>query len=212
MASASDARRYSPSAARNRAPVTEVLKHTLPARGLVLEIASGTGEHAVHFAQRLPQLVWQPSDPDTEARVSIAAWVTAASLANLRGPLDLDVTSAAWPISHTDAIVCLNMIHIAPWTATEALMRGAARILPQGGVLYLYGPYKQDGRHTAPSNEAFDRDLQRRNPEWGVRDIEAVVATAQACGLGLHGTVQMPANNLSVILKRQHTPVTMALP
>lgn len=202
MHSASDARQFSPSAARNRGPILDVLKRVLPQKGLILEIASGTGEHAMHFARHLPGLTWQPSDPDADARASIAAWIEAEPLANVLPPLPLDVTSPAWPVEHADAMVCLNMIHIAPWTAAEALLRGAARLLSGGGVLYLYGPYKKDGRHTAPSNAAFDDDLRRRNPAWGVRDLADVENVAIAHGLRLRETVAMPANNLSVVFAR----------
>jgi SAM-dependent methyltransferase len=194
-----DGRRYSPSTARNRDPILGVLKEALPASGLVLEIASGTGEHAVHFAAHLPELEWQPSDTDPDALSSIAAWRAATALPNLRAAVTLDVAMEPWPIARAAAIVCINMIHISPWRATEALMRGAARALPGGGVLFLYGPYRRDGQHTAPSNDAFDRDLRRRNPEWGVRDLEAVVALAGANGLRMSRSVAMPANNFSIV-------------
>lgn len=206
MDSASDARRHAPSAARNRDPILDVLRRVLPARGRVLEIASGTGEHAIHFARHLPGVDWQPSDPDAESRESIAAWTADAGLANVLAPLDLDITSQHRPPAHADAVVCINMIHIAPWAATEALMSAAARVLPPGGILYLYGPYKRDDRHTAPSNEAFDRDLRRRNAAWGVRDLQEVAAAASRRGLQLRETVQMPANNLSVVFVRGPLP------
>ncbi len=202
MPSASDARQSSPAAARNRGPILDVLKRVLPQKGLVFEVASGTGEHATHFARHLPDLTWQPSDPDADARASIAAWIAAEPLANIRAPLAFDVTSEPWPIERADAVLCINMIHISPWNATEALLRGAARILPPGGVLYLYGPYKRNGRHTAPSNAAFDEDLHRRNPGWGVRDLAEVEEAASACALRLSHTVEMPANNLSVVFTR----------
>jgi SAM-dependent methyltransferase len=202
MHSASDARQFSPSSARNRGPILDVLRRVLPQKGLVFEVASGTGEHAIHFAQHLPHLTWQPSDADAQARASIAAWIDAEHPANVLPPLALDVTSPSWPIDRADAVVCINMIHIAPWEAAEALLRGAARVLPQGGVLFLYGPYKRDGRHTAPSNATFDEDLRRRNPAWGVRDLGEVEKTAASCGLRLREAVAMPANNLSVIFGR----------
>ena len=200
MQDASDARRSSPSTARNRDPILAVLRRALPAKGLVLEIASGAGEHAVHFAGHLPGLAWQPSDADPEALASIAAWRAASGLPNLLPPVTLDVRAEPWPVTRADAIVCINMIHISPWAATEALMHGAARLLPSGGVLYLYGPYRRRDRATAPSNEAFDADLRRRNAEWGLRELEAVVGAAERCGLRLRETVDMPANNLSVVL------------
>lgn len=202
MPETSDTRRFSPSTARNRDPILAVLRRVLPPRGLVLEIASGTGEHAVHFAGSLPARTWQPSDVDPDARVSIAAWRDQAALPNLRPVLALDVTAEPWPVAHVDAIVCINMIHIAPWAATEALLSGAGRHLSAGGVLFLYGPFRRDGRHTAPSNAAFDDDLRRRDPAWGVRDLEEVAALARRNGLDLKEIVAMPANNLSVVFKR----------
>ena len=202
MQDASDARRQSPSTARNRGPILDVLKRVLPAEGLVLEIASGTGEHVVHFARHLPRLVWQPSDADPDARASIEAWRIAEQLDNVRSAVTLDVTAEPWPVERAAAMLCINMIHISPWAATGALLRGAARVLPAGGILYLYGPYRRRDRVTAPSNEAFDADLRRRNPEWGLRDLETVVDAASRHGLRLIETVDMPANNLSVVLTR----------
>lgn len=202
MPEAADPRLYRPHVARNRDPILDVLRRMLPARGLILEIASGSGEHAVHFAQALPSLAWQPSDTDAEALASITAHRAAAHLPNLLPPLKLDVTAQTWPVAYADAIVCCNMIHIAPWTACEGLIAGAARVLPAGGVLYLYGPYKVGGRHTAPSNAAFDADLRARDPAWGIRDLDEVAALAEKHGLTLAETVAMPANNLSVIFRR----------
>ena len=202
MPSASEARRFSPSTARNRGPILDVLRRVLPKTGLVFEVASGTGEHAVHFARHLPGLTWQPSDPDADARASIAAWIATEELANIRAPLAVDVTSSPWPLEHADAVTCINMIHISPWEAAEALLRGAAHILPPGGVLYLYGPYQRDGRHTAPSNATFDADLRRRNPAWGVRDLAVVEKAAAAHGLRLAEVVEMPANNLSAVFSK----------
>jgi SAM-dependent methyltransferase len=198
-----DARLYAPSAARNREPILGVLRSHLPARGLVLEIASGSGEHIVHFAQNsAPELLFQPSDPDPGARASIDAWAAALGLSNIRPALALDAASPDWPIVHADAILCINMIHIAPWTAAVGLIRGAARILAPGGMLYLYGPYRRGGRHTAVSNELFDQDLRRRNPLWGVRDVEAVAALAAGEGFAEPLAEEMPANNLSLIFRR----------
>ena len=196
-------RRQAPAAARNRDPILEVLRRHLPPTGLVLEIASGSGEHAVHFAEALPALTFQPSDPDQAARASIDDWASASRLDNLLPALPLDATSHAWPIERADAVLCINMIHISPWQAAAGLMAGASRLLPKGGVLYLYGPYRRDGRATSPSNEAFDRDLRQRNPAWGVRDLEAVTLLAEAQGFALSEIVEMPANNLSVILRRR---------
>ena len=198
----SDARRSAPHVARNAAPIAEVLRGILPARGLVLEIASGSGEHAVHFAREFPALSFQPSDPEPAALRSIDAWRAEAGLTNLLPALALDVRAAEWPIAAADAILCINMIHISPWAATEGLMRGAGRLLAPGALLYLYGPYRQAGVETAPSNEAFDESLRARDPEWGLRDLEHVVAEAGANGLRLDRIVAMPANNLSVVLRK----------
>jgi hypothetical protein len=192
-----------PAAERNKAPILEVLKRVLPATGLVLEIASGTGQHVTHFASALPHLTWQPSDPDQRARASIAAWIAQTNTANVLAPLDLDVREQAWPLSACDALLCINMIHIAPWAATEALFVGAARILSESGVVYLYGPYRVEGRHTAPSNDGFDATLRAENPEWGVRDLEHVAEVAARHGFELTETVAMPANNLSVVFTRR---------
>jgi SAM-dependent methyltransferase len=198
----SDPRQYRPHVARNRDPILDVLKRVLPERGVVLEIASGSGEHAAYFARALPSLTWQPSDPDKEALTSIAAHRDDVALANLLTPLQLDVTAAAWPVAHAAAILCCNMIHIAPWAACEGLLAGAERTLKHGGILYLYGPYKVGGTHTAPSNAAFDADLRGRNPAWGIRDLDEVTALAGRHHLALVETVAMPANNLSVIFRR----------
>jgi SAM-dependent methyltransferase len=204
MPEASDPRLYHPHVARNRGPIVEVLRRVLPPRGLVLEIAAGSGEHAVSFANALPpSLMWQPTDPDARALASIAAHRAAADAANLLAPVLLDVTTARWPVERADAIVCCNMIHIAPWRVSEGLLAGAQRTLPTGGVLYLYGPYKIGGRHTAPSNEAFDADLRGRNPEWGIRDLADVTELAEHHDFALVETIQMPANNLSVIFRRR---------
>ena len=195
-------KKQAPAAARNRQPILDVLRAHLPDRGVVLEVASGSGEHALHFAAALPGLVFQPSDPDPEARASIDAWVADSGLANLRPALALDAAAAAWPVSAADAVLCCNMIHISPWTSTVGLVAGAARLLPAGGLLYLYGPYRRNGTHTAPSNAAFDEDLRRRNPAWGVRDLEAVATLAAGAGLAPPEVIEMPANNLSVLFRR----------
>jgi SAM-dependent methyltransferase len=192
----------SPSVARNRDPILAVLRRVLPPAGIVLEIASGTGEHAVHFAAALPHLMWQPTDRDEQALKSIAAYREASGLPNLLAPLVLDASASAWPIERADAVVAINMIHISPWRATQGLMAGAGRALLPGGVLYLYGAYREKGVHTAPSNAAFDLDLRRRNPEWGVRDVEEVTSLASVHGLKLAERVPMPANNLSLVFQR----------
>jgi cyclopropane fatty-acyl-phospholipid synthase-like methyltransferase len=196
-----DARQYSPSTARNRDPILAVLRRVLPQGASVLELASGTGEHAVHLAAALPEMTWQPSDPDETARASIAAWIAAERLANLRPPLPIDVSSPHWGVEGQsfDALVAINMIHISPWEATLGLMAGAGRLLGEGGVLYTYGAYKRDGRHTAPTNETFDAWLKHLDPRYGVRDIESVEQAARAQGLTLREVIEMPANNLSLI-------------
>jgi SAM-dependent methyltransferase len=198
-----DARQYAPSAARNRDPIWSVLRPQLPVRGLVLEVASGSGEHTVHFARAAgPQIVFQPSDPEAQARASIDAWVAASALPNIRPALALDAVADVWPIANADVVICINMIHISPWSSTIGLVCGAARVLPPGGLLFLYGPYRREGRHTAPSNEAFDRDLRARNAEWGVRDLEAVADLATEVGFAPPAVEQMPANNLSLLFRR----------
>jgi SAM-dependent methyltransferase len=203
MSEPSDARLHHPHVARNRAPILDVLTRVLPARGVVLEVASGSGEHAAYFAAALPGVTWQPSDPDPRALASIAAHRAAASAANLLAPFRLDVTADPWPVTRADALVCINMIHIAPWAASEGLMTGARRLLDAGGVLYLYGPYRIAGRHTAPSNQEFDAWLHAQNAAWGIRDLDDVTALAADHGLALAETVPMPANNLSVIFRRR---------
>ena len=195
-------RRTAPAADRNKEPILAVLRRVLPESGLVVEIASGTGQHVVHFARALPGLEWQPSDPDPEARSSIAAWIAHERLPNVRPPLVLDVGSEPWPVDRADAVVCINMIHISPWAATLNLMTGAARLLPIDGVLFLYGPFRRSERETAPSNEAFDAQLRRQNPEWGLRDLEAVASAAERTGFDLIEIAEMPANNLSVVFRR----------
>lgn len=202
MSQSSDPRQFRPHVPRNRDPILDVLRLILPPKGLVLEVASGSGEHAAYFAQNLRALDWQPSDPDQEALASATAHRAEASLPNLLPPLHLDVTAAQWPVDRADAVICCNMIHIAPWTACEGLIAGSARVLPTGGLLYLYGPYKIGGRHTAPTNQAFDERLRAQNPAWGIRDLDDVTALAARFGFALAETVSMPANNLSVIFRR----------
>jgi len=192
-----------PSAERNKGPILEVLARVLPRRGLVLEIASGTGQHVVHFAKALPDLVWQPSDPDMELRESVALRVAEEHLTNVNRPIDLDVTKHPWPVPAADALVAINMIHVAPWSATPALFEGAKVLLSAEQVLVLYGPYRRYGRHTSDSNAQFDLDLRARNPEWGLRDIEAVSNVAAGAGFVLVETVGMPANNFTLVFKRR---------
>lgn len=197
-----DPRRHAPATDRNRDPILAVLRDALPPQGLVLEVASGTGQHAAHFAAALPAVTWQPSDPDPGLRASIEGWRAQTALPNLRAPLALDAATHPWPLERADAVVCINMIHIAPWTAGLGLLRGAGAVLPPGGPLLLYGPFRRGGAHTAPSNAAFDADLKARDPSWGVRDLEAVEAAARDHGLALAGVVEMPANNLTVLFRR----------
>jgi hypothetical protein len=198
----SAARLYAPATQRNRQPILDVLSRVLPGSGRVLEVASGSGEHALWFAQHLRPLIWQPSDPDPAGRHSIAAHAAHAGLATIEAPLDLDAAAARWPIESADAVVCINMTHIAPWEATEGLVAGAARILPSEGPLYLYGPHMRGGHHTAPSNAAFDASLRRHNPDWGLRNVEDLAELAATQGLVLSEVVEMPANNLSLVFKR----------
>ena len=195
-------KRHAPATARNRQPILEVLRPRLPDDGLVLEVASGSGEHVAHFAAALPRLVFQPSDPSPAARASIDDWALTSGLANIRPAMALDAEAPDWPIERAAAVLCSNMIHIAPWEAAVGLIAGAARILPAAGPLYLYGPYRRAGRHTATSNDAFDRDLRERNPAWGVRDLEAVIDVAAEHGFDAPEVIDMPANNLSLVFRR----------
>ncbi len=197
-----DVRLHAPATQRNRQPILEALSRALPTSGTVLEIASGTGEHAAWFAQQLRPLAWQPSDPDPDMRRSIAAHAADALRPTLKDPLDLDVHKIPWPIETAGAVVCINMTHIAPWSATEALARGASRILGQDGVLFLYGPFHREGQPTATSNAAFDSSLRAENPDWGLRDLEAVSALAEATGFSPPSVIEMPANNLSVVFTK----------
>lgn len=197
-----DDRRSAPAVARNTGPILEVLRDALPAEGLVLEVASGSGEHGVAFARAFPGLRFQPTDPDPDALRSIAAWREKEGPPNLLPPLRLDAAAAEWPVTAADAVLCINMVHISPWAATLGLLAGAGRVLDAGAVLYLYGPYLQRDVDTALSNLAFDADLKRRNPEWGLRQLEEVIAVAHGEGLRLDQVVPMPANNLSVVLRK----------
>ncbi len=197
-----DGRRFAPATERNRDPILDVLRDELPARGLVLEVASGTGEHVLHFARAMPDLDWQPSDPDAAARESIAAWLAYEPVGNVCQPIALDAASPDWPVEQADAVLCINMIHISPWEATVGLMRGAERILPSGGLLYLYGPYRRAGHPIEPSNGAFDENLKSRDPRWGLRALEDVEACAELHSLKLARVVEMPANNLSVVFRK----------
>jgi cyclopropane fatty-acyl-phospholipid synthase-like methyltransferase len=199
-----DKKQHAPATARNRGPLLEVLRRLLPESGALLEVASGSGEHACHFAEALPGWTWQPTDADAAALDSIEAHRRSAGLSNLLPALGLDVTTEDWPNIEVDAILCVNMIHIAPWRCCEGLLRGASSVLKLAAPLILYGPFKRDGAHTAPSNEAFDLSLRRQNPEWGVRAIEDVAAAGTGLGLRLDGIVDMPSNNFCVVLRREY--------
>ncbi len=198
-----EAKKVAPAAARNRDAILAVLQGALPAQGTILEIASGSGEHIVHFAQSLPHLHWQPSDPAPAALASIAAWSAEAALANVASPVMLDVISPDWPFARADAILCINMIHIAPWAATLGLMAGAGRLLAPGAPLYLYGPFKEDDIPLASSNAEFDASLKARDPHWGLRHVNDVAAVAAKHGLALRKRLAMPANNVSLIFYRE---------
>jgi SAM-dependent methyltransferase len=201
-APAAEGRRSAPAALRNREPIAQVLAGWLPKRGLVLEVASGTGEHAMFFAGRFPNLEWQPSDINGDALQSIRSWrAEAAALPNLREPLIIDAASHDWPIARADAVLNINMVHISPWASSLGLLEGASRLLRVGGPLILYGPWLSNRIETAPSNLAFDADLKRRDPEWGLRNVEIFAAEAQARGLELVDQRAMPANNRMLLFR-----------
>jgi hypothetical protein len=199
------ARRSAPAALRNREPIAEVLREWLPASGMVLEIASGTGEHAAYFAEAFPGLEWQPSDVNLDALASIAAWREASGLPNLREPVIIDSAAADWPIDGADAVLSINMVHISPWASALGLLNGAARLLSAGAPLILYGPWLSCDIETAPSNLAFDADLKRRDPQWGLRSVEDFAAAAGELGLTLGETRAMPANNMMLLLYPERT-------
>jgi hypothetical protein len=196
----------SEAADRNREPILAVLRRVLPPRGNVLEIASGSGQHAVHFARHLPALTWQPSDVDPRAVDSIRAWAAEAALPNLLPPVWLDVRTESWPVDRAAAILSINLLHISEWSCCEALFRGASRTVAADGIVFLYGPYRMRDRPTAPSNERFDESLRQRNPDWGLRWLEDVGEVAQRFGFGIDERVEMPANNVSVVLSRREVP------
>ena len=196
-------RLVSPSAERNKAAISAVLAQVLPERGVVLEVGSGTGQHVVEFARAMPNLIWQPSERDADCLRSIRAWLAVETLSNVRPPVQLDVGALPWPIDSAAALVCINMIHIAPWSATEALFQGSRSLLSGGGLLCLYGPFKRQGRHTSASNKGFDTLLRRQDPEWGVRDIDDVSRLADEAGLDLRQTHEMPSNNLTLVFARR---------
>ena len=198
-----DARETAPSAERNKQPILEVLERVLPPKGVVLEIGSGTGQHVAHFAKALPDLIFQPSEMDAQKHPSIVAWAGHEQLLNVRPPIAFDVARLPWPVRSADAVVCINVIQISPWEATLSLMRGAGDILPPDGVLVTYGPYRRGGAQTAPSNDTFDTSLKARNPLWGVRDMEEVVAVAKDNRLDFEEAVAMPANNFTLVFRRR---------
>jgi len=209
MSDLADQKRYSPACERNKDAILEVLQDVMPASGTILEIACGPGQHAVHFAAGFPDVQWQPSDIDPTSIASTLAWRAETGVPNLLDPVILDATATEWPLERADGIICCNMIHISPWEVTLGLLDGAARILPENGILYTYGPYKVGGKHTAPSNEAFDQSLRSQNPSWGVRNLDDVALEARRRGLHLIKTIKMPANNFSVIYKK--TPMVDAI-
>ena len=200
-----DARRSAPAVHRNREPIADVLAQWLPQGGTVLEVASGSGEHAVAFAERFPNLSWQPSDSHPDALASIAAWRNEAALANVREPIVIDARTTDWPIDRADAVLNINMAHISPWEASLGLIESAARLLSRDGPLILYGPWLKDGIETAPSNLAFDADLKRRDPQWGLRRVEDFAQAAEACGFAFVEWRQMPANNLMLLFRLTET-------
>lgn len=195
-------KRHAPATDRNREPISAILTEELPEAGRVLEIASGTGEHAAFFARTYPYLTWQPSDPDADALASIAAWQDESGLPNLLPPVLLDAAAAEWPIDMADAVVCINMVHISPWAATMGLFRGCAALLPVGAPLVLYGPYLEAEVELVASNRAFDRSLKDRNREWGLRDLADMDRLAAGQGFARTRRVQMPANNLTLVYRR----------
>ncbi|WP_245675793.1 DUF938 domain-containing protein [Halofilum ochraceum] len=200
---------HSPAAERNAAPIIEQLRRLLPSRGRVLEIASGTGQHAVQFAQALGGVEWQPSDTDPRALQAVRIRAERAALPNLLPPVELDVEASAWPLAHAEAIVCVNLLHVSPWSATEGLLAGARRCLPAGGILVVYGPFRFSGEHIAESNARFDADLRAREPSWGIRDVDEVAATASGHGLDHDETIALPANNhLLVFRRRESSPAS----
>ena len=196
-------RRDAPATHRNREPILDVLRRWLVEPALVLEIASGTGQHAVYFTKELPHLSWQPSDQDADALASIESWVAEEGGGNVAAPIELDASAASWPIDRADAIFNANMIHISPWAVAEGLFAGAGRVLPMGGLLFLYGPFFVEGEATAPSNTSFDEDLRRRNAEWGIRDLEAVTALASENGLSRVESCDLPANNKLIVFRKK---------
>ena len=191
-----------PAAERNKEAILAALKKCVPSAGKVLEVASGTGQHIVYFAAALKYLEWIPSEPDPDFRLSIRSRIERVKLSNIASPLDLDVTSRPWPVTQVDVVLCCNMVHVAPWEAAQELMKGAEEVLSDVGVLFLYGPYRRHGTHTAPSTESFDSQLRQQHSAWGVRDLESLEKLGQSIGLILDEVVEMPANNFGLIFRR----------
>jgi SAM-dependent methyltransferase len=196
------AKGFAPAAERNQQPILDVLRRVLPPRGLVLEVASGTGQHAAYFSEQLAALRWQPSDVSPHALRSIGSWVAEIGRSNLLAPIELDVRWPTWPLAEADAVISINMIHISGWETSEALFEGARKVLASGAPLITYGPYRLHGKHTAPSNAAFDESLRSRNPDWGVRDIDELTELASRTGFTLLERVEMPANNMTLVWAR----------
>jgi hypothetical protein len=196
-------RLFSPSAERNKGPISEVLSQVLPECGVVLEVGSGTGQHVVQFARAMPKLIWQPSERDADCLRSIRSWLSVDALSNVRPPLHLDVKALPWPVASAGALLCINMLHIAPWSVAEALFSGGKSLLSGGGLLCLYGPFKRHGQHTSQSNKDFDALLRRQDPEWGVRDLDEVSGLAEANGFDFLQTHEMPSNNLTIVFQKR---------
>ena len=201
--SSDDLKLTSPAALRNRGPISNILQNSLPKTGTILEIASGSGEHIVHFAQIMPSLTWQPTDLATDALASIQARIDDGGASNIEQPLQLDASTECWPVEQADGVIAINMVHISPWSATMGVIKGASKLLSTDQPLVFYGPYRQDGRAFASSNAQFDVDLRQRNPDWGIRKLEDVTALAREAGFTLDRIIDMPANNLTVIFRRQ---------
>jgi len=195
-------RLFYPATERNRDVILEVLNRILPKTGHILEVASGSGEHVIHFAKNHPEITWQPSDLAEDSRLSIQAWIDHSGLKNIAPPLALDTTAANWPNTPLDALICINMVHISPWEATLGLMEKAGQLLKENGFLYLYGPYQRDGQHTAPSNASFEGWLKEKDNRFGVRHMEEVEQVAVDNGLKLSQIIDMPANNFSLVFHR----------
>ena len=197
---------FAPAAERNKALIAAAISSILPERGMVLELASGTGQHVAYFAEQFPKLEWQPSDVSVGACASIRAYLSASTATNVKAPIELDVLRQRWPVDRVDAILAINLVHIAPWAVTSSLFRGATDHLNDSGVLVMYGPYRLFGHYHAPSNEAFDARLRSENIEWGVRDVRDIITAADQYGFVLNALIPMPANNHILVFRRQVSP------